>query len=421
MIRLCTLGIILLLGLSPLAAAPAPLSQPNAKKIAAPAAKPPAAKPPTVTNPQDGKPADKGGAPVQNDSASKTPTITRIFVGSASNIGAEGLPVHLGDWLTLEITQLDELRQKAMPSKKPLQVFFNGMPLAGVAPFYFEKDGHPTRVRFEVARTEDPASKDTWAALLGRPGTEWRKAQVSVGVAGCAEGCSDMTDAFPIDLVVVRPLWLFLYLVGLAIFAWLLVWLAKRTSLLRDGGINSPWSLGRSQMAWWFFIVVASFLLIWMITGSYSSLSNSVLALIGISAGTALLGAVMDDNKKVQIAKRAALVAEQGQLHTAGLALLPGDPTIQLNAQRNQEINAQLAQLPRMQQPSGFWNDLLSDENGVSFHRFQIIVWTLVLTVIFVYRVMVHLTMPDFDAQLLGLMGISSGTYLGFKFPEKQA
>jgi hypothetical protein len=75
----------------------------------------------------------------------------------------------------------------------------------------------------------------------------------------------------------------------------------------------------------------------------------------------------------------------------------------------------------RYQQPSGFWNDLLSDENGVSFHRFQIIVWTLVLTVIFVYRVMVHLTMPDFDAQLLGLMGISSGTYLGFKFPEKQA
>jgi hypothetical protein len=25
----------------------------------------------------------------------------------------------------------------------------------------------------------------------------------------------------------------------------------------------------------------------------------------------------------------------------------------------------------------------------------------------------------DFDASLLGLMGISSGTYIGFKFPEK--
>jgi hypothetical protein len=27
--------------------------------------------------------------------------------------------------------------------------------------------------------------------------------------------------------------------------------------------------------------------------------------------------------------------------------------------------------------------------------------------------------MPEFDASLLTLMGISSGTYLGFKFPEK--
>jgi hypothetical protein len=29
------------------------------------------------------------------------------------------------------------------------------------------------------------------------------------------------------------------------------------------------------------------------------------------------------------------------------------------------------------------------------------------------------LVMPDFDTTLLGLMGISSGTYIGFKFPEK--
>ena len=27
--------------------------------------------------------------------------------------------------------------------------------------------------------------------------------------------------------------------------------------------------------------------------------------------------------------------------------------------------------------------------------------------------------MPEFDASFLTLMGISSGTYIGFKFPEK--
>jgi hypothetical protein len=32
-----------------------------------------------------------------------------------------------------------------------------------------------------------------------------------------------------------------------------------------------------------------------------------------------------------------------------------------------------------------------------------------------------HLIMPEFDGTLLTLMGLSSGTYLGFKLPEKQA
>jgi hypothetical protein len=31
------------------------------------------------------------------------------------------------------------------------------------------------------------------------------------------------------------------------------------------------------------------------------------------------------------------------------------------------------------------------------------------------------LAMPEFSATLLGLMGLSSGTYLGFKVPEKKA
>ena len=90
--------------------------------------------------------------------------------------------------------------------------------------------------------------------------------------------------------------------------------------------------------------------------------------------------------------------------------------TVRLN-----QIDDQAQALSRAVQPStsgGFWTDLLSDQNGVSFHRFQIVVWTGVLSVIFIYTVYDSLAMPDFDAKLLGLMGISSGTYLGFKFPE---
>ena len=46
--------------------------------------------------------------------------------------------------------------------------------------------------------------------------------------------------------------------------------------------------------------------------------------------------------------------------------------------------------------------------------------WTLILGVIFIGSVYKDLAMPEFNVTLLGLMGISSGTYLGFKFPEKK-
>ena len=49
----------------------------------------------------------------------------------------------------------------------------------------------------------------------------------------------------------------------------------------------------------------------------------------------------------------------------------------------------------------------------------QIAVGTVVLGIIFACSVYQDLTMPQFDATLLGLMGISNGTYIGFKGLEK--
>ena len=62
--------------------------------------------------------------------------------------------------------------------------------------------------------------------------------------------------------------------------------------------------------------------------------------------------------------------------------------------------------------------DILRDETGISFHRFQMAGWTVVLGFVFVAAVYSQLAMPDFSATLLGLMGISSGTYIGFKIPD---
>jgi hypothetical protein len=69
---------------------------------------------------------------------------------------------------------------------------------------------------------------------------------------------------------------------------------------------------------------------------------------------------------------------------------------------------------------AGFLRDILADSTGYSFPRFQIFAWTIILGIIFISAVYNSLNMPEFSPTLLGLMGLSSGTYIGFKFPEKK-
>ncbi|MEP6974714.1 MAG: hypothetical protein ABI787_04890 [Spartobacteria bacterium] len=65
----------------------------------------------------------------------------------------------------------------------------------------------------------------------------------------------------------------------------------------------------------------------------------------------------------------------------------------------------------------GVISDLLAENNVISFHRFQIFVWTLILGIMFVANVCNELAMPEFSATLLDLLGISAATYVGFKLP----
>ncbi|HVT59318.1 MAG TPA: hypothetical protein VHR45_13060 [Thermoanaerobaculia bacterium] len=373
------------------------------------------------------QPAPAGAAPPPASAPGpQLPKITRVLVGSATDLGvdAESRPAHLGVWLTLDVAGLDQLVAKAQAAKKPLQLYLNGMPLTGVPPVYLTTNGKPSRVRFALIRTED--AKNTWSALLGRPRAQRRIVEASIGLTGCSDGCADITDGFKIPFFVIRPVRMISFLVLLAGGLWVVSWLVRTTPLLRDNGPGSPWSLGRIQMAWWTLIVVAAFVLIWMVSGDYGSLSNSVLALIGISSGTSLLGAVMDDGKQAQMKQGKALEDEKaglqaGNAQPAPDAAVPAAAAPAAAGQRLADIEAQLAKLPKPKKSKSLLTDILSDENGVSFHRLQVVIWTLVLTLIFVVSVYLHLDMPDFDNQLLALMGISNGTYLGFKLPEKSA
>jgi hypothetical protein len=136
--------------------------------------------------------------------------------------------------------------------------------------------------------------------------------------------------------------------------------------------------------------------------------------------------------------KEAQLMASIAELKTtimnAEQIAVGGDPSLiaSLASKRTelatleaqlQEVRSQLDDAASgLQKPEseGLFVDLLSDVNGVTFHRFQIAVWTVVLGLIFIYSVWTSLTMPQFSDTLLALMGISAGTYVGFKIPERQ-
>jgi hypothetical protein len=155
------------------------------------------------------------------------------------------------------------------------------------------------------------------------------------------------------------------------------VLLAVMTDMLKDPPSDAAkrrtYSLGHCQMAWWTFLILTSFIVIWLVTGE-RSLPSSSLVLVCISGAT-------------------------------GLSAIT--------------VNRSPSKVSRSSRPN-FLTDLLDDDAGVTFYRFQMVAGTLVLGIIFIYRVVSDLAQPTFDSTLLTLMGISSGTYIGFKFPERK-
>lgn len=305
--------------------------------------------------------------------------------------------VELGDVVAVASSSLADLRKCASPNN-PLVLYLDGKPLKGM-PEYPPSDpaGNEILYTFGVGALNRPV----WSALLGSPGIgSTRTVAVSVGLA----------DGYPLPshaTIALRPLppgwfglWSALFVAGLIAFAWL----ARSSNMLRGGTPSGgrTFSIARSQAAWWFFLVLAAYLLIGLTTGDYTtSLNQTALFLLGIASATAVGSAAVDASKNTP-----AEQAAQQQVK-AGLQAL---------ANLTPDQQDKLAKLKGESQ--GWLKDVLSDSEGVDFHRFQMLAWTLVLGIIFVVRVWQTLAMPDFDATLLGLMGLSAGTYVGLKIPE---
>lgn len=170
-------------------------------------------------------------------------------------------------------------------------------------------------------------------------------------------------------------------LLGIALL--LAVWvplflLSKLSGMVRDPGAATAhcprsYSLARVQMAWWFAIVIGAYIFLWAITREMPALSAQALALLGLSSATGLTAAGLDAGQ------------QKGQPCGSGR----------------------------------FFIDLLTDADGITIYRFQLLVSNVLFGLFFLISVLRNLCMPEFDSSVLTLLGISGATYNGFKIPER--
>lgn len=347
----------------------------------------------------------------------------------------------LSNSITVKVKNLSGLLTEAKNELSKIILYLDGYPMKGIPSRFV--GGNSEQITFDLKRT--PESEKSWDSILGKPKHFFKSISVTVGL----ENKPIETDCKDYRLTVIRTNWFWIYICILGLSFGLFVMLAIYSDILRDSGPQpagnnrkgkrnrKPFSLARTQMAVWFFLVIASYLFIWMVTTAYGTITSSVLALIGISASTMLGATIIDFSKQNDADSQlktnqieetnlqaeitnlsAAINATPSPVNLDNLRKELAEKTVRLSQVQNkiQGLSSTVNSVPS----EGFLTDILSDANGISFYRFQIAAWTVVLGIIFISSVLNVLTMPEFPKELLALMGISSGTYIGFKFPEKQ-
>ncbi|HEY5707307.1 MAG TPA: hypothetical protein VIS96_17240 [Terrimicrobiaceae bacterium] len=301
-------------------------------------------------------------------------------------------------------------------------------------------------LRFRIVLTQ--ANKQQWLELLGGNGLASKPVGVSIAVVDLFEtgkreimrtAINPSFDTAEWQKVRLRAStdWLTWLLLNCFFLLFLIfLYYAGATKVLRDLAPDGLWhlSLGRCQMAFWFFIVTGSYIFLWIVTGDYRTLTSQELLLLGISSVTGL-GASLISEKSDSAAPRPLgsdiLTREEMEIETAeelqARLALESEKMAQLTGQEALRSRQRVAEFKRRAayykkgRIAAVWrsiNDLLSESNDgkPSFHRFQMIGWNLAFGVIFLRAVYYKLAMPEFSADQLLLMGISNGTYLGFKW-----
>jgi hypothetical protein len=378
--------------------------------------------------------------------------------------------VALGEQLKVVVSDRKALVGEPADLSK-ITLLLNSYPMNGI-PVYLGTEQNvvlfdlvsPDNAKSTLTNDSDKKKlNETWNALLSGTGgfpPLPREITVSImdknGIPLSSDDKHKGENQIKLQVVNNTRFWVFVIVLAFAIA--LFFYFARKSNLIRDPGpepqdkdgnrliINGrpalkSYSLARAQFAFWAFIIIGAYAFIWMVTTNQNTLNNFTLGIFGISAATAV-GATLMDKSKRTAAETSIATLQQSDAQAAppalpppagaggAIAVAPAPPAgaggvapalavTQPTANANQIAALDAATRPGASK--GFWTDVLSDDTGVTIHRFQIVAWTLVLGIIFISTVSKTLTMPDFDNTLLALMGISSGTYIGLKPTESQS
>ncbi|HWH60014.1 MAG TPA: hypothetical protein VN682_20465 [Terriglobales bacterium] len=315
----------------------------------------------------------------------------------------------------------------------------NGHVLKALHDTTYDPDGR--QLIFHLQRNSDNA--EIWNQLLGGP----TSFTIPMSVALTEEG-STVTlvgqdgKPFKISFIVipVARLLVSVLVIGLV---FLMIWSGRR-SILKDNlipqidPVRQTYSLARTQMAWWFCLVFASFIFLYIVLQDPNTLTDQALMLMGVSGATALASVVMDATKDsaagdvnsglrlIGIKSFADVIRLEREIADRTLALqnttLSDQDRLKLSSgiiDRQLTLHTYEDQIAPFVS-EGWWKDIVTDINGTALHRLQVVGWSLALGIIFVVDVWRTLAMPQLSPMLLAVLGLSGAGYIGFKYPEKQ-
>jgi hypothetical protein len=194
----------------------------------------------------------------------------------------------------------------------------------------------------------------------------------------------------------------------IAVFLFYAIKYFRTTALCRDDSyiINSnnllelrpekerPYSYARTQLFWWTMIICTCYSIFFALYGHLLPLTPTCIILLGGGLATQLLGKTIDQSQL------------QNTVDDTTKDAVP-------NPVRHQDKNT----------TKGFLKDILSDDNGISIHRLQSVIFNIIYGIGFIGYFINSMScceypLIEFEGWQLTLLGISAAGYLGMKTTE---